>query len=53
VKVLPILLQKNLWGNVKIGTSLTAVNDRGWSFSYDDRVCVSKGSSAVCEPEVL
>jgi hypothetical protein len=53
VKVLPVSLQRNLWGSTKIENALVAVNDKGWSFLYDDRVCVSKGSSAVCEPELL
>jgi hypothetical protein len=53
VKVLPVPLQRNLWGSTKIGNALVAVNDKGWSFLYVDRVCVSKGSSAVCEPEFL
>jgi hypothetical protein len=53
VKVLPVPLQRNLWGSTKTENALVAVNDKGWSFLYDDRVCVSKGSSAVCEPELL
>jgi hypothetical protein len=53
VKVLPVPLQRNLWGDTKIETALVALNDNGWSFAYDNRECVSKGSSAVCEPELL
>jgi hypothetical protein len=53
VKVLPVPLQRNLWGSAKIGNALVAINEKGWSFLYDDRVCVSRGSSTVCEPELL
>jgi hypothetical protein len=53
VKALPFPLQRNLWGNLKVGRELVAVDARGRSFEYDARLCRGIGSSAICAPEVL
>jgi hypothetical protein len=38
VRALPLPLQRNLWGNLKVNRELVAVDARGRSFEYDARL---------------
>jgi hypothetical protein len=52
VRVLPVLLQRKMWGQLIVDKPVIAVNSRGEYF-YDPGVCSTVSSVTVCEPEFL
>jgi hypothetical protein len=51
-RVLPVPLQRNMWGQLIVEEHVIAVNSRGEYF-YDFGVCSTKGTLTVCQPELL
>jgi hypothetical protein len=52
VRVLPVPLQRNMWGQLIVEEHVVAVNSRGQYF-YDFGVCSTRSTLTVCEPELL
>jgi hypothetical protein len=52
VRVLPVPLQRNMWGQLDVAGSVIAINSRGEYF-YDIGVCSTMSTVTICEPELL
>jgi hypothetical protein len=52
VRVLPVPLQRNMWGQLVVEKPIIAVNSRGEYF-HDLGVCNNASSVTICEPELL
>jgi hypothetical protein len=52
VRVLPVPLQRKMWGQLPVDKPVIAVNSRGEYF-YDLGLCSTMSSVTICEPELL
>jgi hypothetical protein len=52
VRVLPVPLQRNMWGQLLVEEHVIAINSRGEYF-YDLGICSTVSSVTICEPELL
>jgi hypothetical protein len=52
VKILPVPLQRNMWGQLLIEEPVIAINSRGEYF-YDLGLCETRNDVTICNPEIL
>jgi hypothetical protein len=52
VRVLPVPLQRDMWGQLLVEQPIIAINSRGEYF-YDLGLCNTASSVTICEPELL
>jgi hypothetical protein len=53
VTVLPISLQRNLWGRFQLESKSIAKNRKGYSFLFNEEDCTRSGDNLVCFAERL
>jgi hypothetical protein len=53
VTVLPISLQRNLWGRFQLESKSVVKNCKGYSFLFNEEDCTQSGDSLVCFAERL
>jgi hypothetical protein len=52
VRVLPVPLQRNMWGQLLVEKPVIAINGKGEYF-YDLGLCKTLSSVTICKPEIL